>query len=222
MLCPENYFCAGGLAIERCTANAVSPAGSSLATECFCDRGYEGVQNAPCVACAEGTWCWTGVLNHCPDNSNSPIRSSFPLNCTCNPGYSGENGGVCSACLPGTVKAGSGSDNCTECELGLTYQTEMASAECLQCTVCPGAQYASMLCMTDADAVCSPCPDNFQCQNNAVTPCPYPSVSHNASSYLDCKCPEGTFGQVHSVTNALCDSCPLGAFCPALVTTCSC
>ena len=222
ILCPENYFCSGGLSLERCTANAVSPSGSSSAVECFCDRGYQGVRNAPCEACSAGTWCWTGILNSCPDNSNSSTRSSFPRNCTCNPGYFGEDGGVCSACLPGTVKAGSGSGNCTECENGLTFQPLQAATSCVQCTVCPGARYASSLCMADVNAVCEPCPNNYQCQLNAMTPCPYPSVSRNASSYLDCKCPEGTFGQVHSVTMAQCDNCPVGAFCPALVTTCSC
>ena len=220
--CPENYFCTGGLEISRCTDNAISPVGSASAAECFCDRGYEGVANAPCVSCSPGTWCWTGVLNQCPENSNSSVRASFPKNCTCNPGYSGEDGGVCSACLPGTVKPFSGSDNCTECVTGTSYQPLAAATSCLDCTICPDTLFAISVCVADTDAVCAQCPDNFQCSLNALTPCPWPSVSHNASSYLDCKCPEGTFGQVVSTTLAQCDGCPLGSFCPAKVTTCSC
>ena len=220
--CPVGFFCPGGLTITRCTDNAISPPGSMSAMECFCDRGYEGVNNSICVACDPGTWCWTGILNHCPDNSNSSMRSSFLKNCTCNPGYSGNDGDVCSPCLPGMVKPSQGSENCTSCVTGSTYQTAAAATSCVDCTVCPDAQFAGQLCVADADVVCAQCPDNFQCSLNVKTACPFPSVSHNASSYLDCRCPEGTFGQVLSDVDAQCGSCPLGAFCPAVVTTCSC
>ena len=220
--CPESYYCTGGLVISRCVENAVSQLGSSSDLDCYCDRGYEGVNNSACVACQDGTWCWTGVLNVCPTNSNSPVLSSYPTNCTCNPGYFGQDGEACSPCLPGTVKATQGNASCVSCETGTSYQPAFAATECLMCTRCPDAQYASVLCMADADAVCSVCPDDHYCSGDAKDACPYPSISHNATTYLDCRCGEGSYGQVLSPTQAECSSCPVGAFCPAIVTTCSC
>ena len=220
--CPELYFCPGGQVVSQCTENAVSPLGSSSSDDCYCDRGFEGVSNEVCVECQPGTWCWTGILNNCTMNSNSSWRSSYPTNCTCNPGYFGEDGEACSPCLPGSAKASQGNASCVSCEVGSTFQTMAASTECLSCTICPNAQYASALCVTDADAVCSYCFDDHYCSENIMSACPYPMVSQNATTYLDCRCSEGSFGQVLSPTSAQCDSCPVGAFCPAVVTTCSC
>ena len=220
--CLETYYCPGGLVITKCVENALSPLGSSSDLACYCDRGYEGVNNSECVECQEGTWCWTGILNTCPGNSNSSRRSSYPTDCLCNPGYFGQDGDACSPCMPGMVKSTRGNASCESCVDGDTYQPEFAATECLSCARCPDAQYASVLCSVSGNAACSDCPDDHYCRNDAKDACPYPSVSHNATTYLDCRCNEGTFGQVLSPTQAQCDSCPVGAFCPAVVTTCSC
>ena len=212
--CPANSYCTGGQAIAPCTSHAISPAQSVSSDACYCDRGYQGVQNAPCVACTSGTWCWTGILNLCQAHSNSPPLSSYMANCTCNPGYTGADGSTCTACGAGTYKSLQGSSDCITCPVGQTFSTLQAQTSCAQCTVCPPGQWASTLCSSNSDSICSYCPVNHFCYHNALTPCPTPSISMaNSSSYLDCYCPPGMYGSVGET--ATCDPCPEGLYCPA-------
>lgn len=222
VVCPPNFFCTGGLALLPCTANAVSPEESPSALSCFCDRGYEGVNNSVCKPCAMGTWCWTGVLNNCPDHSTSPPLSSYMGNCSCLPGYGGTVDNACVQCFAGTYKADYGNHGCTSCVSGDTFATNNTATRCVPCFRCPLGWFTTESCTLVSDAVCSTCPDNYQCHDGIMTACPAPTVSSNASSYLDCMCPEGMFGQVLSESSAYCEICPTGMFCPAVVTQCTC
>ena len=222
ILCPESYFCTGGISIQQCTANAVSPAGSPRSDSCFCDRGYVGVNNTACQPCNASTWCWTGILNHCPEFSTSPPLSSFMKNCSCFPGYGATQDKACTQCLAGTYKADYGNYECDGCVSGDSYSVSNAATSCASCTRCPAGQFTSSSCTLVADAVCLACPDNYQCHDGVMTACPMPTVSFNASSYLDCRCPHGSFGQVLSESSAHCEECPAGMFCPAVVSRCAC
>ena len=222
MECPADFFCTGGLALVRCTANAVSPAGSPSSLACFCDRGYEGVNNSVCKPCAAATWCWTGILNNCPAHSTSPLLSSFMKNCSCLPGYGGTADGACATCFAGTYKSDYGNHACTSCVSGDTFSLYDTATGCDSCLRCPPGQFTSVSCTLVSDAVCTSCPDDFQCHDGLMTACPSPTVSFNASSYLHCHCPQGMFGQVISESSAYCESCPSGMFCPAVVTQCTC
>jgi hypothetical protein len=41
-------------------------------------------------------------------------------------------------------------------------------------------------------------------------------------SFLNCSCPLGMYGVVTGPTTADCKTCPVGQFCPAFPSTCSC
>ena len=220
--CPANSYCTGGLNNVQCTANAVSPVQSISSSACYCDRGYQGVNNAPCVACAAGTWCWTGILNNCPASSNSAPLSSYMTNCTCNPGYSGPDGGPCVACLAGQQKPTQGTAVCQACGIQ-AYAPSPATPTCTPATQCPGGKYASPVYTPTSDNVCVNCLADSFCTGNALTPCPSPAVAPVASrNYTACRCPQGTFGVISSAASATCTTCPVGQFCPADQTVCAC
>jgi hypothetical protein len=222
MECPASYYCTGGISIQQCTPNAISSGGSPSSDSCFCDKGYVGLNNTVCKPCNASTWCWTGVLNQCPEHSTSPALSSYMKNCSCLPGYGGTVGGACAQCLAGTYKSDFGNHNCTGCVSGSTYSSTNVATSCSPCTQCSAGHFTSSSCTLTSDATCLGCPDNYQCHDGIMTACPLPTVSFNASSYLDCKCPSGSFGQVLSESAAYCEVCPAGMFCPAVVTKCAC
>jgi hypothetical protein len=133
--CESGAYCPGGTNKTNCTANAVSPPGATAAFQCFCGRGYHGVNNTECQTCPERSWCWTGVLNSCPLNTYSQLSSSFQVNCTCDYGYTGPDGGACSACSTGYYKTSRGTDSCTACDVGKSSATTAATSasECALC-----------------------------------------------------------------------------------------
>jgi hypothetical protein len=143
-------------------------------------------------------------------------------NCTCFPGYGATVDGACTQCLAGTYKSDYGNYECAGCVSGDSYSTSNAATSCAPCTRCPAGQFTNSSCTLVEDAVCLLCPDNYQCHDGVMTACPMPTVSFNASSYLDCRCPHGYFGQVLSESSAHCEECPTGMFCPAVVSRCAC
>lgn len=218
--CPANSYCEGGMHKQACVGRAVSPAGSINSTACYCDRGYVGVANAECQACPAGTWCWTGVLNNCPANTTSAPLSARATNCTCLAGYTGPDGGSCSACLPGNYKGVLGSAACTPCAAN-SFTLNWGSTACTPATICAPGNWANPVYTATTDNVCVICPANYQCQNNTATPCPASMVSEQGSdSYLDCRCKQGTFGQVTGPNDGTCSACPQGSFCPAVPCGC--
>ena len=86
--CPMTYYCTGGTNIIKCTSNATTASTRSISyLQCFCDRGYAGINNTACVPCPIGYWCWTGISNACPPNSLSQMYSNYMNNCSCNARY---------------------------------------------------------------------------------------------------------------------------------------
>jgi hypothetical protein len=198
--CPVGSWCAGGTQLQNCVANATSPGQSISPYACYCDRGYQGVNNTVCRPCLPGTWCWTGLVNTCPANSSSLALSSYLSNCSCGAGYAGPAGGPCSACLPGTFKDIPGDTPCLGCALN-AFAPQWNSTGCGAATTCPAGWWADPVYSASSDNVCVICPIGSQCQANTKTLCPPPSVSPiGSSSYLDCSCPAGTSGVVTGPT----------------------
>ena len=156
--CPMAYYCPGGLTSIQCTANATTASTRSISyMQCFCDRGYAGINNTACYPCPVGSWCWTGVVNNCPPNSISPLYSNYMNNCTCNVGYYGPGGGPCVLCNQGTYNMLQGASSCLACGSGLystfygglnctacgagTYQTGTGLTAASDCSLCPGGTY---------------------------------------------------------------------------------
>ena len=156
--CPMEYYCTGGASITKCTPNATTASIRSISyLQCFCDRGYAGINNSACYPCPIGSWCWTGVVNTCPPNSLSPLYSNYMNNCSCNAGYYGPGGGPCILCNQGTYNTLQGASSCLGCGSGLystfyggincslcgagTYQTGVGLTASSDCTLCPMGTY---------------------------------------------------------------------------------
>ena len=84
--CPANNYCTGKGSVEACTANALSPTQSQDSTRCYCDLGYKGLNNTPCVACQSPTFCYAGIQAQCSEGTFSPPLAWDRLNCSCQPG----------------------------------------------------------------------------------------------------------------------------------------
>ena len=94
---------------------------------------------------------------------------------------------------------------------------------CAVCSICKDGMYAKFLCNSTSDTMCETCPPNFFCSQNLKTPCPPPTKSTaNSSTYLDCKCADGTMGTVWNESSAECHSCPAGQFCVGTKVQCTC
>lgn len=90
--CPANSFCTGKGVTEQCTSNAVSPEQSTDADKCYCDWGYRGVNNTPCIPCTSPTFCYGGIMAQCSEGTFSPPLSWTHMNCSCIPGRWGPPG----------------------------------------------------------------------------------------------------------------------------------
>jgi len=84
--CPANFYCTGKGSVEACVANALSPSQSQDEGRCYCDLGWKGVNNTPCVACQSPTFCYGGLEGTCPEGTFSPPLAWDRLNCSCLPG----------------------------------------------------------------------------------------------------------------------------------------
>ena len=146
-VCPINSYCpTASLTFTSCVTNAVTATVQTTSSQyCYCDRGYAGVSNSNCVACAQGQWCWTGLVGTCPANSNSPALSSYLANCTCNAGYYVANmtaTGSCSICQAGTYSIVSGVTTCQNCTAG-TYSAVLGATAASTCLYCTAGLYST-------------------------------------------------------------------------------
>ena len=73
------------------------------------------------------------------------------------------------------------------------------------------------------DRTCQLCETGYFCNNATKFECPANSTSkQNASSYADCYCKAGFTGNVYSPDRTSCTPCPIGSFCPSVITATSC
>ena len=97
------------------------------------------------------------------------------------------------------------------------------SRTCAVCSTCKAGTYRTSICTATTDTQCAVCPSNFFCDNNLKTACPGITISaSNSSTYLDCRCPDGTKGFVTDALTANCDTCPVGQFCVGSKVQCTC
>ena len=162
-LCPEGKYSTFEAAISEstcseCPTHTYSPDGSSMLTNCTCNKGYTGSDGAACAACIAGTYkdvngsascslcpggkysAETGEISEstcsdCPSHTFSGVGSIAQVDCTCNKGYTGPDGVACMACIAGTYKDVNGSSPCLLCSQG-KYSTgtgEILESTCSQC-----------------------------------------------------------------------------------------
>ena len=231
--CPANSYCTGGGSIVSCTANAVSPTQSPDPRKCYCDWGYEGVNNSACMACISPNYCYGGIKATCPFGSSCSNLSWSISNCTCNPGYWGASGGACRACGPGKYKPSQGCNACTnqtdaDCVLCPSGTFSNAVGRTSVCDACPAGTYSagtSTVCTGCGNgtfslansSTCTACQLGYYAQVNSstCTPCPkntYLNVN-GKGSVLDClPCPTGTTSSVLGNSDPGCSACPVGSY----------
>ena len=231
--CPANSYCTGGGSIVSCTANAVSPTQSPDPRKCYCDWGYEGVNNSACMACTSPNYCYGGVKATCPSGSSCANLSWGISNCTCNPGRWGASGGACIQCGPGKYKPSQGCSACTNqtdadcliCSAG-SYSTMLGrSSVCDACaagtysldgaTKCLGCENGTF--SLSNSSICTQCQLGYYAPANssACTPCPkntYLNVG-GKGSVSDCMpCPTGTTSAILGNSDPGCSACPAGSY----------
>ena len=232
--CPMAYYCPGGLTSIQCTPNATTASTRSISyMQCFCDRGYAGINNTACYPCPVGSWCWTGVVNNCPPNSVSPLYSNYMNNCTCNVGYYGPGGGPCVLCNQGTYNTLQGASSCLACESGLystlygglnctacdagTYQTGTGLTAASDCSLCPGGTYQTGSAAV-AQAACIACSGGTYATAQGMqdsSGCMVCSVNSYCNRGQQNACPANTNGDLGLTYQSQCQ-CVAGYACVGL------
>jgi hypothetical protein len=92
-LCAENMYCSND-GIHPCPAFSNSSLGSTISTDCKCQRGYEGVNGGECQECPSGTFkhlIGNSSCIFCPNNTYSSTPAS--ISCTSCPANTFSYGG---------------------------------------------------------------------------------------------------------------------------------
>jgi hypothetical protein len=205
--------------VNRCTANATSPIGSSLLRNCTCNSGYTG-DGIHCTICPSGYYGIGGSspCQSCPINTTSLAGSTSSSNCSCAigtfaSGNSNGSNGICIPCAIGTYRSlpdntcvacplysstlanGSTSIGACQCQSGyysiFTTATRYSPSVLSSCVACAIGTYKSAMNNT---STCSACPLLSSTLTNAST------------SVNDCQCIGGTFG----ASPATCSLCAAG------------
>jgi len=205
--CPANYYCTGKGSVEACTTNAISPTQSQDQTRCFCDLGYRGLNNTPCVACQSPTFCYGGVQAQCSEGTFSPPLAWDRLNCSCIPGRWGPAGGPCILCGAGKYNLYPGCKACSntsdlDCELCALGTASTSLGRDTTCDVCGAGTY-SFPANTRGAQTCEPCGNGFAA----------PAGSSNCTACLA--------GQYAAAGFSACVACPAGTYSPLRASSCT-
>ena len=195
LLCSRGKYSMTTAAIAKsvcssCPSYTYSSLGSSVLSNCTCDKGYTGPDGVECTACITGTYkdvngsspcsvCLRGTYStataaiskttcqSCPPYTSSGAGTKLLTNCICNKGYTGPNGAECAACIAGTYKNVSGSTACTKCQPGkIGYETAAIS-----------------------ESICVPClEDTYHHAEGSMTCTPCPRRSHSVPGSTSCQC----------------------------------
>jgi hypothetical protein len=213
-VCPTNSYCTGKGAVQSCTANAVSPVQSASYTSCFCDLGWQGVNNSACVGCQSPTYCYGGLQAQCSEGTYSPSLAWDRLNCSCIAGRWGPTGGPCIVCSAGKYNTFPGCKACTNtsdldcslCEIGTASNVLGRNTTCDVCLAgkfsSPANQLGARTCETCSNGTvsgigagsCTACLDGWYAVSGAS---------------VCTRCAAGTYG---GGVVSTCTSCPAGMY----------
>jgi hypothetical protein len=207
--CPANYYCTGKGSVEACTANAISPTQSQDQTRCYCDLGWKGLNNTPCVACQSPTFCYGGVQAQCSEGTFSPALAWDRLNCSCIPGRWGPAGGPCILCGAGKYNLYPGCKACSntsdvDCELCALGTASTSLGRNTTCDVCGAGTY-SFPANTRGAQTCEPCGTGFAAPPGSSNCTACLSGQYAAAGFSACvACPAGTYSPVRASSCTLC------------------
>lgn len=236
--CPAGSFC--------------DALGMSNSTPCTAGQFNPSTGRSTCQVCDSGTYCPsinTTVPTPCPLGASCPdLGMSVPIPCR-NGTYNSATGRTsCTPCAAGTYNPTTNRSACLVCGVGTFMNATGSATPCLACPIgvacsatgtgaCAplpsnafftgyGLSYASCpyACASGFYGVaCLQCPANSFCFNSTRTACPTGTVSApQSTTYLQCACAPGTYGNVTGSMLATCVPCPLNAYCPASPMTCGC
>ena len=231
---------------SACPAHTYSGAGSSVLTNCTCNKGYTGPDGVECEACVAGTYktvngtalcdlCSQGkystatgmssesTCSACPAHTYSGAGSSVLTNCTCNKGYTGPDGVECEACVAGTYKEVNGSSPCTLCSQG-KYSTETGEHFESTCSACPAHTYSGAGSSVLTNCTCNKGytgPDGATC--TACITGSYKDVNGSTACTL---CSRGKYSTATAgISESTCSACPAHTYSGAgssVLTNCTC
>lgn len=230
-----------------CPANSNSPAGSTLITDCTCNKGYTGPGATQCSACSAGKYKDTqgaaecsscprktysttvaaeasSTCLSCPANTDSPVASGLLTKCICNAGYTGPDGMTCNECPVGTYKPVNGSSPCTRCTEG-TYSGSIAAVEPSTCLTCPAGTDSP-----EASSILTHCTCKLgytAAQDGVVCTACQPGSFKPTRGVAQCtSCVPGKYSEASAaISISTCLSCPANTYAPAksgLLTKCTC
>ena len=158
-VCPEAYYCQGGLRILPCPNNADTNGATQRTSllECFCKPGYYGTST--CNACPPGSYCSNSKRIDCALSASSAALSSTVQACVCDPGFAGTFIG-CVPCSGGVYTTASNSSQCTACAAG-SFSAVAKATTASVCAACVAGSYA----LGGGATVCVLCPEVITLQN---------------------------------------------------------
>ena len=234
--CLPNFWCSGAT-INACPLNTLSPAGSSVQTDCYCRSGYFGQVQlgieygySPCSICPMNFYCEGGnQIMPCPVGTKSQPGVTLSGCTPCAEGEFCENGmvGICPAnsyspsgsndvadcgCMPGFYGA---LGQCTACDGNYYCPGGDVRVACTDHGVSPPGATAASQCYCDRgyygvnNSACIICPENSWCWTGVQTSCPQNTWSPTLSSYqTNCVCNAGYTGP----NGGPCTACAQGSF----------
>ena len=224
--CPANYYCTGKGSVDACTANAISPTQSQDQTRCYCDLGWKGLNNTPCVACQSPTICYGGVQAQCSEGTFSPALAWDRLNCSCIPGRWGPPGGPCIMCGAGKYNLYPGCKACSntsdvDCELCALGTASTSLGRDTTCDVCGAGTYSFPVNSRGAQT-CEPCGTGFAAPVGSSNCTLCQAGQYAAAGFSACvACPAGTFGVGLVSACTACDSGKFSLLGSTACTNCS-
>lgn len=151
-VCPEAYYCEGGMRKVACPLNA-DTLGATQRTdvrECACKPGY--YSTPACEPCPPGSYCSNSLRISCAPYASSPALSATVQACVCVSGYAGSFVG-CAACSAGAYTTAANSSQCTSCAAGYFSAVPRATHASV-CASCGPGTFTLI-----AASICTLCPE---------------------------------------------------------------
>lgn len=206
-----------------CTANSLSAAGSTQASQCDCNTGFEKQDNGTCKMCGAGKYQdGSGVCTACGTNqyyavSSPPYKTNRCTNCPAmSEAPAAAYGLDACTCLSGYHR--SDATTCVPCAENFFCSNEHVVVACPANSTSVPRSVSITDCTCDAgffraEDSCVACLQHHFCDNETIAACPGNSTTAHgtlAQAVEQCQCFDGFY---FDATTATCIRCPADSFC---------